>query len=176
MKLLIGLALAAVTATSAIAQHAHSDTAGHSTPVVATEPGHAAFAAIAEITALLRSDPLTDWSRVNIEALRQHLIDMDVVTLNAHVSIVQTPQGAKFAVTGTERTLQGIRAMVPAHAPFLKAETGWDVAITQIEGGLLLQVEGNPSQIEALGFIGLMTIGAHHQEHHLMMAKGNVIH
>ena len=176
MKLLIGFALAVMTATSAIAQHTHSDTAGHSDPVVATETGNSAFAAIAEITALLRSDPATDWSRVNIEALRQHLIDMDVVALNAHVSTEQTPRGAKFAVTGTERTLQGIRTMVPAHAPFLNAETGWDVAITQIDSGVLMQVEGNSSQIMALGFIGLMTIGAHHQEHHLTIAKGNAVH
>ena len=119
---------------------------------------------------------MTDWSRVNIETLRQHLIDMDLLTLSAHVSTEQTPQGVSFKVTGNERTRQGIRTMVPAHASFLETETGWEVAVTEIEGGVLMRVEGDRSQIKALGFIGLMTIGAHHQEHHLMMAKGNIVH
>src|SRR5665213_2414926 len=44
-----------------------------------TQPGQSAFAAIQEIVAILEADPKTDWSRVNIEALRQHLIDMDNV-------------------------------------------------------------------------------------------------
>ena len=101
---------------------------------------------------------------------------MERVTLGAYVSTEKTPQGAKFEVTGNERTRQGIRAMVPAHASFLEAETGWEVTVTEIEGGVLMQVEGDQSQIVALGFIGLMTIGVHHQEHHLMMAKGNVVH
>ena len=175
MKLLIALAVAAVTATGAIAQHAHSDSNTHTSPV-ATEPGHAGFAAIAEITALLRSDPMTDWARVDIEALRQHLIDMDVVTRDSEVSVEKTSQGARFVVKGTGRTLLGIKAMVPAHAPFLMVATGWDVAVTPTENGVLMQVEGDPEQINALGFIGLMTIGTHHPEHHLMMAKGNMVH
>src|SRR5437763_2768602 len=40
-----------------------------------TSPGQAAFGAISEIVRLLKADPNTDWSKVNIEALRQHLID-----------------------------------------------------------------------------------------------------
>ncbi len=41
------------------------------------EPGQGAFATIAEIVALLTSDPKTDWSKVDIAGLREHLIDMD---------------------------------------------------------------------------------------------------
>ncbi|SHF67104.1 MULTISPECIES: hypothetical protein [Litoreibacter] len=175
MKLLLGLALALVTATAAMAQHDHSSDVGH-TSSGAKESGQSAFAAIAEIVGILKDDPTTDWSRVDIETLRQHLIDMELVTIGADVSTERTPQGAIFSVTGNERTLRGIMAMVPAHAPFLEGETGWDVLVTEVEGGVLMRVEGNPAQIQALGFIGLMTIGAHHQEHHLMMAKGNVVH
>ncbi|WP_246030506.1 hypothetical protein [Litoreibacter halocynthiae] len=141
-----------------------------------SEPGQSAFAAIAEITSLLQNDPTTDWSRVNIEPLRQHLIDMDLVTVRAYVSTEQTEEGAVFTITGDERTLQAIRAMVPAHVPFLEKETGWKVQVTEIEHAVLLQVDGTATKIQALGFIGLMTIGAHHQEHHLAMAKGNGIH
>ena len=44
-----------------------------------TMPGQDAFGAIQEIVQILQSDPKTDWSKVNIEALRQHLIDMNEV-------------------------------------------------------------------------------------------------
>jgi len=66
--------------------------------------------------------------------------------------------------------------MVPAHAPFLAAETGWDVVTEELEDGVALSVDGDAAQIQGLGFFGLMTIGAHHQEHHLMMAKGAAPH
>ena len=32
---------------------------------------------------ILEADPTTDWSKVNIGALREHLIDMDEVTMRA---------------------------------------------------------------------------------------------
>jgi hypothetical protein len=31
-------------------------------------------------------------------------------------------------------------------------------------------------RLKALGFIGLMTLGMHHQEHHLMIASGRGPH
>ena len=46
-------------------------------------PGQDAFGTIQEIVQILQSDPKTDWSKVNIDALRQHLIDMNEVTLHA---------------------------------------------------------------------------------------------
>jgi hypothetical protein len=45
-----------------------------------TLAGQDAFGAIQEIVQILQSDPKTDWSKVNISALRQHLIDMNEVT------------------------------------------------------------------------------------------------
>ncbi len=67
------------------AQHAAHGTKPSSTKAVPREPGQSAFAAIQEIVAILEADPETDWSRVNIEALRNHLADMDNVTLRADV-------------------------------------------------------------------------------------------
>lgn len=55
------------------------------------ETGQSAFAAIQEIVAMLEADPKTDWSKVDIEALRQHLIDMNNVTLGAVVTANRTP-------------------------------------------------------------------------------------
>ena len=80
---------------------AHSHSAGHMEhtaikPARSTAPvegGQAAFAAIQEIVAILMADSATDWSRVNIETLRQHLIDMDNVVLRSHVRPVRRITG-----------------------------------------------------------------------------------
>ena len=45
--------------------------------------GQDAFGTIQEIVRILEADPTTDWSKVNIAALREHLIDMNEVTLHA---------------------------------------------------------------------------------------------
>ena len=46
-------------------------------------PGQDAFGAIAEVVRLLDADPETDWSKVDLERLRQHLIDMNEVVLRS---------------------------------------------------------------------------------------------
>ena len=46
-------------------------------------PGQDTFGAIQEIVQILEADPATDWSKVNIAALREHLIDMNEVALHA---------------------------------------------------------------------------------------------
>ncbi len=140
------------------------------------EAGQSSFAALTEIVTILREDPETDWNTVNIAALRQHLVDMDLLTTAAEVAITPHPKGARFEISGTGRVLEAIRAMVPAHAPFLATETGWDVSTEEISDGVALVVDGDAAQIQALGFFGIMTIGAHHQEHHLMLAKGDKPH
>ena len=63
-------------------QMMHQHTAVASIP---TQPGQAASAAIQEIVGILEADPKTDWSKVNIEALRHHLIDMNKVRRGAPV-------------------------------------------------------------------------------------------
>ena len=179
MKTLFASFLAGIAlATVAVSQHAHSshDNMDDSLRHALSEPGQGAFAAIAEVTEVLRADPGTDWSKVNIAALQQHLIDMDLVAADAIVVASPTPQGASFVITGAGRTQQAIKAMVPTHAPFLAAETGWNVVVEETGSGATMRVSGDASQIAGLGFIGLMTIGAHHQEHHLMMARGDGAH
>ena len=165
---------ALLLAAPAFAQHSHSGS-GHAIDGP-QEAGQSGFAALAEIVAILRDDPETDWSAVDIAALRQHLVDMDLLTTQAVVDAVQRPDGARFEISGTARVLEAIRAMVPAHAPFLAAETNWDVTTEEIDDGVALIVDGDAAQIQALGFFGVMTIGAHHQEHHLMLAKGGEPH
>ena len=59
----------------------HAEMQGIST--IPMLPGQDAFGAIQEIVHILDADPKTDWSKVDLEALRQHLIDMNEVTLHA---------------------------------------------------------------------------------------------
>ena len=146
---------------------------------VPTLPGQDAFGAIAEIVRILEADPTTDWSKVNLERLRQHLIDMNEVALRAEVASDAVPGGLAMSVTGTGRTEQAIHRMVMAHTAELNKLPEWSAKTEPIPGGLRLTVTAkNPddgktvARIRGLGLIGLLTVGAHHQLHHLAMAKG----
>ena len=98
---------------------------GQGTTPVPTMPGQDAFGAIQEIVRILEADPKTDWSKVNLEALRQHLIDMNEVTLKADASVKQIDGGLEIAVTGDGRTLAAIQRMIPAHAQAINGLKGW---------------------------------------------------
>ena len=71
-----------ISTTSSIAQHSH----GNHGDVGVRETGQAQFAAIAEIAEILRNDASTDWGKVNIQALRDHLVDMHNVTTGSTVA------------------------------------------------------------------------------------------
>jgi hypothetical protein len=185
IRILIVLScLAAVTATVYSQTMDHSQHGVHQTPPAAaalpTEGGQSAFAAIQEIVALLSADPSTDWSKVDIDALRNHLVDMDELTRNALAATTDIENGLSIRVTGENRTLRAIRNMVPAHAAELDKIAGWSVqAQTTEDGATLTVVSSDPAEvrkIRALGFFGLMATGAHHQEHHWAMATGAMVH
>jgi hypothetical protein len=101
---------------------AHADM--HATSTTPTMPGQDAFGAIQEIVQILDADPKTDWSKVDLEALRQHLIDMNEVTLRADAAPKQIDGGSEIAVTGTGRTLVAIQRMVPAWAQTMNDHQG----------------------------------------------------
>jgi hypothetical protein len=140
-----------------------------------TMAGQDAFGTIQEVVQILQADPATDWSKVNIASLRQHLIDMDEVTLRAKAAERALDNGIEIAVTGEGRTLEAIKRMVPAHVSELR-EIGWNAKSEDLPNGVKLTVMASESQplakLKALGFMGIMLQGAHHQPHHLMMAKG----
>lgn len=145
----------------------------------AAMPGQGAFGAIQEIVGILEADPNTDWSKVNISALREHLIDMNEVILKAVESERKLDNGLEIAVTGEGRTLDAIKRMVPAHAREL-AKTGWSAATEHLPNGVKFTVTSTDPQqvvkIKGLGFMGIMVQGGHHQLHHLAMAKGDFAH
>jgi len=146
---------------------------------VPTQPGQGAFAAIQEIVGILEADPKTDWSKVNIDALRQHLIDMNNVTLAADVKSEPIEGGIRFTVTGAGAVRDSIRRMVTTHAATMNGVDGWGFEASEIEGGASLIVHppaSDAAKLRGLGFLGVMTRGMHHQLHHLMIARGENPH
>lgn len=144
------------------------------------EPGQSAFAAIQEIVDLLVADPGTDWTKVNIDALRRHLIDMDNVTLRTDVMASPVEGGVRYVVTGSGAVRESIARMVRAHAETMDGANGMSIsAEDHPEGAVMTVTAAEPadlSKLGGLGFIGIMTLGAHHQEHHLMIARGEGPH
>lgn len=173
MKLGILTTAVMFMATNAIAQHAHTNSS-------VLETGQFQFAAISEIVAVLREDPKTDWAQIDIDALRSHLVDMDNVTTKAVVETTANAMTVTFLVTGTAAVAPSVQRMVLAHNPMLQQATGWSVeAIKHADGATMvvtLTSLDEITEVAGLDFFGLMTIGAHHQRHHLMIAQGNSPH
>ena len=145
-------------------------------------PGQDAFGAIAEVVRILDADPATDWSRVDLERLRQHLIDMNEVVLRAELKQTPVPDGVVMDVTGTGRTEQAIRAMLVPQAAELDRMPTLAAKIELIPGGVRLTVTARTpgdseavARIRGLGFAGLLAEGSHHGPHHLAMAKGEAL-
>lgn len=144
----------------------------------ASQPGEAAYAAIAEIVRLLQADPNTDWSRVDLEQLRRHLADMHEVTINSAVAQKQVAGGFEAAVTGAARTAAAIQRMARAHARATAQDTRFEVAVTDLPNGARVRVvarqkdERAAQMLRGLGFIGWLTLEDHHAPHHLMIARG----
>jgi hypothetical protein len=147
-----------------------------------TLPGQDAFGAIAQVVSLLDADPDTDWSRVDLERLRQHLIDMNEVVLRSAVKASPVPGGLAMEITGTPRTERAIRAMLVPHAVELDGMADWTARTERMPGGLRLTVTARAAgdartvaRIRGLGFAGLLVQGGHHGPHHLAMAKGEAL-
>ena len=145
-------------------------------------PGQDAFGAIAEVVALLDADPKTDWSKVDLERLRQHLIDMNEVVLRSAVTQTSVAAGLAMEVTGTGRTAEAIRSMVVPHAVELDRMPPWSAKAETMPDGVKLTVTAKNAadataiaRIRGLGFVGLLAQGAHHGPHHLAMARGKTI-
>lgn len=184
---LISLCAAGLSAAPAFAQstnHAHVEgmthdmNASETANVLPTEPGQGAFAAISEIVTMLGADASTDWSKVDISGLRDHLVDMDMLVSDSVVTSRSVPGGLEMRLDLGASGNDAASRMVPAHAPFVQAESGWD-SVVSMQGDTLVWAVTSPAaeaQIRALGFYGLMATGDHHRAHHLGMAKGVMVH
>lgn len=144
-----------------------------------SRPGQAAFGAIAEVVSILDADPSTDWTQVDLEALRGHLRDMDEVILRSEVQTRAIDGGIEIEIEGKGAVGEAIGRMIPAHAAELDADPRYRAEAAFLPRGVRLsvQVEGSDdpaevARIRGLGFAGLLTLGDHHGPHHLMMARG----
>ena len=156
------------------------DHASHTGNTATSAPaGQDAYAAMAAIVAALEADSTTDWTKVNIEALRQHLVAMNDVTLGARSKQTDIPGGARMDVTGDGRVAESIRAMLHPHAKMLNDLGPYRATVDNIPGGVRFTVTASDPRdqrtvvkIRGLGFSGLLTLGAHHAQHHLALARG----
>ncbi len=141
--------------------------------------GQATFAAIQEIVRILDADPQTDWTRVNIEGLRRHLLDMDEVTMRAKVMQRSVEGGFQAEVTGVGATKASIQRMVVDHSKMMGEDPRYVVRADSIASGVRLTVRVKSAadtvgaaRIRGLGVIGFLTEGDHHVRHHLAIARG----
>ncbi|HIC40878.1 MAG TPA: hypothetical protein EYO74_05690 [Piscirickettsiaceae bacterium] len=179
-----------VPIASAQMHHANMDHAammGHNQPiaqvreVMLTESGTDPFATLQEVIAALEVNPNTSWEKVNLEALRLHLIEMQDMTINVEVSQQSITNGFKAVVTPTTpRAAKSLKRVLSGHPSQMKAETGWDMQVENINNVFTLTVTtptpGEVAKIRGLGYIGLMAYGNHHQPHHWAIATGNNPH
>jgi hypothetical protein len=179
--------VSAVSTPRVLHAQTHQHTAGmtHETAPAAatgaapTQSGQAAFAAIAEIVRLLQADSTTDWSKVNIEALRLHLRDMDLVLMQSRVVASNVEGGVRLEVTGEGEVTEAIRRMLHSHGQALEAEFPVRTSIEHHERGLVFTARAKDpadtayaARLRALGLAGLLVMGDHHAPHHLMIARG----
>jgi hypothetical protein len=169
-------------ATTSVSDHMSMDHAAMMAGCVPLPklPGQAAYGSISEVVRMLEADSTTDWTKVNIEALRQHLIDMDDVVMHAAARQRNVPGGMEAVVTGTGRTAGAITRMLASHTMMLDRSPEYHAVTAPVPGGLRFTVTArNPSdsvavaRIRGLGFAGLLTEGDHHAAHHLALAKGS---
>lgn len=147
-----------------------------------TEAGNDIFGTIQEVITNLNANTDTDWDKVNIEALKQHLLDMRDMTINVEViSQKRLKNGSEILIKpSNKRSIQAMKKVLSAHPEQLKKETNWQMRVQKQGDKYLLTTTTNKpievSKIVGLGYIGLMAYGNHHQPHHWSMATGNNPH
>ena len=147
-----------------------------------TRPGNDVFGAIQEAVRQLEADPATDWRKVNLEALRQHLIDMRHFTEDVDI-VAQKPidKGIEIIVHATiPGAIPALDRAFNAHPKVLKSETGWDMTASKDKDKYKLRITTDDAtqvdKLRGLGYIGIMAVGKHHALHHWALAKGQAPH
>ena len=192
IKLSLGIIVTAIVAfiVNAEMDHTnmdHSAMMNHSKPVVQTtkvtltESGTDPFAVMQEAIIALEADPNTNWEKVNIEALRLHLVEMQDMTINVDVKQQHIDNGFQAVVMPTtNRSVKSLTRVLSGHPAQMKAETGWDMQVQNNDGVFTLTVTTDNAKdiakIRGLGYIGVMAYGNHHQPHHWAMASGDNPH
>ncbi len=179
LLLIVGIGSCANGQADQIDHSMHDKNARHDAGAL-TEPGQGAFAALSEIVVRLEADPETDWSQINLTALRNHLVDMDLLITDTVAAHTKLENGLRIEVTGDQRSLAAAQRMVSAHAAFLRDAEDWTIDVTHGDDSVIMVVTADAkrtvSKIKALGFYGLMASQDHHRAHHWGMALGGSAH
>jgi hypothetical protein len=105
---------------------------------------------------------------------------MDNVTLRAEVVTTTVANGMRYDVSDPGAVRDSIRRMVKAHAKTMSGANGMTILAEDAPEGavmtVMLEDPGDLPKLKGLGFIGLMALGMHHQQHHLMIAAGHGSH
>ena len=184
----VAMGIGCAALTPAAAQEKHQDhRASHSThhagghdagsgpqPVM---PGQDLFGALTEIVGILNDDPATDWTKVNIDALRAHLLDMHLVATESRPRADKIAGGLRFTLDSAGPVGAAAERMLAAHGPILEATYGWQAVLETGNREIHWSVRApngdwDVSRIRAMGFFGLLASGAHHQSHHLAISSG----
>lgn len=144
-------------------------------------PGNEIFGTIQEVVQKLEADPTTDWSKVDLEALRQHLLDMKAFTENVSVTNKKRiEKGVELRVKPeTPRATNALKRLFAMHPAMLKKEKNWTMRTASYGKNqwtitVTTDDKSEVEKINALGYIGILAEGAHHQMHHWMMATGKM--
>jgi len=182
LSLILGFQALSHAADHSSGQHSGHAHSGSQSAVPLTEAGNDTYGTLQEALQQLLADPKTDWSKVNMEALRQHLVDMNNFTVNIDI-VQQTPikNGVEIILhPHNKRVAESLKRMFAAHPAQLKNETGWDMKIVDLNGKYKISIStrdlNEVKKIQGLGYIGIMAWGNHHQAHHWMIAKGGNPH
>lgn len=146
------------------------------------EPGNAIFGTVQEAIKALEADPATDWSNVDMEQLRQHLIDMHRVAVNVAVVEKKALEGGVRLVVEptTDNARAPLQRVLDVHPAMLQQETGWQMKVESRGDQYVLRVTdpqgAAADKIRGLGYIGLLAYGPHHQHHHWRMVRGGAPH
>lgn len=176
-----------IQSSAALAADGHSGMNHHahnidSSASQLTEAGNDVFGTLQEVIKKLNNNPDTDWAKVDIEALRQHLLDMHDMTLNVEVISQKSIRHGLQAIIKptTARAEVALDRVFKAHPGQLQRETGWQMSVTKNGKHYTLTTTSTKPEeaikIRGLGYIGLMAYGNHHQPHHWGMATGNNPH
>ncbi|MEJ6708878.1 MAG: hypothetical protein QNK92_08775 [Amylibacter sp.] len=144
------------------------------------EPGQGMFGAISEINMIIEQSG-ADWDKVNLDALWEHLKDMDALMTYAKVEKTNLDNGLSMIITGEGPAKRAVNNMIPAHSEFLKAvRPDWVIAFAN-EGDTYTVVVTSVdplevAKIQALGFSGFMVQDDHHASHHLGIGVGTTVH
>ncbi|HVS14203.1 MAG TPA: hypothetical protein VMV46_09780 [Thermoanaerobaculia bacterium] len=140
------------------------------------EVGQDALGAIQEVVGLLLADPATDWSAVSIARLRQHLVDLDRLTLVARVEETEIERGLRVRVAGDDEVLAAARRAVLRHATRMDGFRGWRVTGEDTGDAVVLELsteqEAEVAVLRGLGFYGFLASGVHRPHQLLAIARG----